>query len=113
MKQKRRKFNPEEMTFAHHALQEEAFLDRAAQFIVYGHTHHYEMVPLDSFPGTPKPTNQMYINSGTWHTYFDLATHKPEEQKFIPYQVLTYLAFYKGDEHAGRHFETWSGTFSV
>ena len=109
----RRKFNPEEMTFAHHALQEEAFLDRAAQFIVYGHTHHYEMVPLDSFPGTPKPTNQMYINSGTWHTYFDLATHKPEEQKFIPYQVLTYLAFYKGDEHAGRHFETWSGTFSV
>jgi UDP-2,3-diacylglucosamine pyrophosphatase LpxH len=109
----RKKFNPEDMTFAGHAMKEEAFLDRAARFIVYGHTHHHEIVPLDSFPGTPKPTNQMYINSGTWHTYFDLATHKPEEQKFIPYQVLTYLAFYKDDESAGRRFETWSGTFSV
>jgi len=24
--------------------------------------------------------------------------YKPEEQKFIPYQVLTYLTFYKDDE---------------
>ncbi len=87
----RRKFNPEEITFARHALKEEAFLDRAAQFIVYGHTHHHEIVPLDSFPGSPRPTNQIYLNSGTWHTYFDLATYKPAEQKFIPYQVLTYL----------------------
>ena len=30
----------------------------------------------------------MYLNSGTWHTYFDLAINKPEEQKFIPCQVL-------------------------
>jgi UDP-2,3-diacylglucosamine pyrophosphatase LpxH len=108
----RKKFNPDNITFANHALKEAAFLNRAAQFIVYGHTHHHEIVPLDSFPGTPKPTNQMYINSGTWHTYFDLATHKPEEQKFVPYQVLTYLAFYKDDERGGRRFETWSGTFS-
>jgi hypothetical protein len=109
----RKKFNPDNMTFANHAMKEEAFLDRVARFIVYGHTHHHEIVPLDSFPSTPKSTNQIYINSGTWHTYFDLATHKPEEQKFIPYQVLTYLAFYKDDESAGRRFEAWSGTFSV
>jgi hypothetical protein len=105
-------FNAEEITFASHALKEEAFLNRSAQFVVYGHTHHHEIVPLDSFPNSPQPTNQMYINSGTWHTYFDLATHKPEEQKFIPYQVFTYLSFYKYDERGGRHFESWSGTFS-
>lgn len=108
----RRKFKSNEKTFARHALKEDAFLNRSAKFVVYGHTHHHEIVPLDSYPGTQKATNQIYINSGTWHTYFDLAIHKPKEQKFVPYQVLTYLAFYKGDESGGRKFETWSGTFS-
>jgi UDP-2,3-diacylglucosamine pyrophosphatase LpxH len=93
-------------------LKEQAFLDRAARFVVYGHTHHHEIVPLDSIPGTPKPTNQIYLNSGTWHTYFDLAVYKPEEQKFVSYQVLTYLTFYKDNERGGRRFEAWSGTFS-
>lgn len=108
----RRKFKPSKKRYDRFALKEEAFLNRKAQFVVYGHTHHHEIIPLDSFPGTPRATNQLYINSGTWHTYFDLAVYKPEEQKFIPYQVLTYLAFYKGDESIGRRFETWSGTFS-
>jgi UDP-2,3-diacylglucosamine pyrophosphatase LpxH len=108
----RKKFNTNERTFARHALKEQAFLNRSAMFVVYGHTHHHEIVPLDSFPGMQQATNQIYINSGTWHTYFDLAIYKPRQQKFIPYQVLTYIAFYKGDESGGRKFETWSGTFS-
>ena len=108
----RKQFGSEEITFAHHALKEEAFLDHKAQFVVYGHTHHHEVVPLDSFPGGLRPTNQMYMNSGTWHTYFDLAINKPEEQKFVPYQVLTYLSFFKEDERQGQSFETWSGSFS-
>ncbi|HTX90925.1 MAG TPA: hypothetical protein VMC09_06875 [Anaerolineales bacterium] len=108
----RKKFNSDEITFARHALKEEAFLDRKAQFIVYGHTHHHEIVPLDTIPHANHPTSQMYLNSGTWHTYFDLAVYKPEEQKFVPYQVLTYLTFYKDGERNGRRFETWSGAFS-
>jgi len=54
----------------------------------------------------------MVINSGTWHTYFDLALNKPEEQKFVPCQVLIYLTFCKNGERLDRYFETWSGTFS-
>jgi hypothetical protein len=108
----RKKFSSDEITFARHALKEEAFLNRKAQFVVYGHTHHHEVVPLDSFPGALHSTNQMYINSGTWHTYYDLAINKPEEQKFVPYQVMTYLSFYNNDEHQGRRFEVWSGSFS-
>ncbi len=107
-----KQFWSEEITFAKHALREDAFLNRTAQFIVYGHTHHHEIVPLDSIPTTPRPTNQMYLNSGTWHPYYDLAVFKPEEQKFIPYQVLSYLSFFKDDERDGRRFETWSGAFS-
>ena len=94
------------------SLSSEAFLVRKAQLVVYGHNHHHEVVPLDSFPGTLRPTNQMYINSGTWQPYYDLAINKPEEQKVIPYQVLTSLSFYKDDERQGRLFETWSGSFS-
>jgi len=108
----RRKFGSDKITFARHALKEEAFLNRKAQFVVYGHIHHHEVIPLDSYPGVLRPTNQIYINSGTWHPYFDLAIYKPEEQKFIPYQVLTYLSFFKDDEYQGRLFETWSGSFS-
>jgi UDP-2,3-diacylglucosamine pyrophosphatase LpxH len=108
----RRHLRADEITFSKFALQEEAFINHEAQFIVYGHTHFHEVVPLDSNPGKPLPSNQMYINSGTWHSYFDLAIHKPEEEKFISYQVLTYLAFYRNGERGGRRFETWSGSFS-
>jgi hypothetical protein len=101
-----------EISFAKHALKEHAFLNRTAQFIVYGHTHHHEIVPLDAIPSTPRPTNQMYMNSGTWHPYYDLAVFKPQEQKFIPYQVLSYLTFFKDGEREGRRFEAWSGAFS-
>ena len=101
------------VTFSEYALKETAFLDRTAQFIVYGHTHRHEIVPLDSYPALRKEaTNQIYINSGTWHNYYDLAVFKPREQKFIPYQVLTYLAFFRDGQRGGRRFETWSGSFS-
>ena len=108
----RHKMGSGEISFSHNALKEEAFIKRMAQYIVYGHTHHHEVVPLDMFPSLPQPTTQIYINSGTWHTYYDLAVYKPEEQKFIPYQVLTYLCFYRDDERGGQRFETWSGAFS-
>jgi hypothetical protein len=108
----RKHLRPDEITFSKFALQEEAFLNHEAQFVVYGHTHCHEVVPLDSNASTPRPTSQMYMNSGTWHTYFDLAIHKPEDEKFISYQVLTYLTFYRDGERGGRRFETWSGSFS-
>jgi len=101
-----------EISFARNALKETAFLDKSAQFIVYGHTHHHEIVSLDSTGTTPYPAAQVYFNSGTWHTYYDLAVYQPKAQKFVPYQVLTYLCFYTDDERRGRKFETWSGSFA-
>jgi hypothetical protein len=101
----------EEISFAKHALREPAFLDDTARYIVYGHTHQHEIVSLDAEGQMPYPNSQVYLNSGTWHSYFDLAIKNPPEQKFIPYQELTYLTFYKDDEREGRQFEAWSGTF--
>lgn len=96
-------------SFARFALQEPAFLDNSANFIVYGHTHHHETIPLDY---DDDGTTQIYFNSGTWHTYFDLARKDPTEKKFIPYKALTYISFYRKDEHDDRRFETWSGAYA-
>jgi len=96
-------------SFAEFALKEPAFMDNSARYIIYGHTHHHETIPLDydAIGG-----NQIYFNSGTWHTYFDLARKDPKEKKFIPYKALTYITFYKDTEHDERHFETWSGAYA-
>lgn len=96
-------------SFARFAMQEPAFLDNSARYIVYGHTHHHETIPLDY---DDVGGNQIYFNSGTWHTYFDLARKNPAEKKFVPYKALTYITFYKDYEHDERHFETWSGAYA-
>lgn len=100
------------ISYAKHALQEEAFKDKRANYIIYGHTHHYEIRPLDTEETGNKLSDQVYFNSGTWHTFYDLAVNKPYEQKFVAYQVSTYLLFYKEDERKGHKFETLSATFS-
>jgi len=98
-----------ERSFANHALREPSFLDETARYIVYGHTHHHEIVPLDALPDLQ---DQLYFNSGTWHSYYGLAIKNIKNQKFVPYQALTYLTFYTEDEHDGRGFETWSGAYA-
>jgi UDP-2,3-diacylglucosamine pyrophosphatase LpxH len=99
-------------SFAEHALTEAAFLNESARFIVYGHTHQHEIVSLNTHGEPPESEDQLYINSGTWHSYYDLAIKEPSEQRFVPYETLTYLTFYKDDEREGRHFETWSGAYA-
>lgn len=96
-------------SFAEFALQEPSFVDNSARFIIYGHTHHQETIPLDYDDGSG---NQIYFNSGTWHTYFDLARKDPKEKKFVPYKALTYISFYTSEEHDDRQFETWSGAYA-
>ena len=100
-----------EHSFASHALREPTFLNNQNQFVVYGHTHHYEVVPL-GVNATGQAESQVYFNSGTWHSYYDLAIKNPKEQKFVPYQALTYISFFNEEEHDGRRFETWSGAYA-
>lgn len=107
----RDRLHENERSLTGHALQEPAFLDTSARFIVYGHTHHHEIVPLDSDGEPPLEQNQLYFNSGTWRSYYNLAVKDPSEQKFVQYQTLTYLNFYKDDERTGQLFETWSGAY--
>lgn len=107
----REKLHDSDRSLAENALKEPAFLDNSARFVVYGHTHYHEVVPLDSDGEPPNEQNQFYINTGTWRSYYDLAVKDPKEQKFVPYQTFTYLNFYKDGERSGRTFEAWSGAF--
>lgn len=96
-------------SFAKHAIKEEAFISRQADYIVYGHTHHHEIIPLDAYHHDGKENYQFLVNTGTWRSYYDLTRYHPEQQKFLPYQLMSYLAFFTGDERHGRRHEAWSG----
>jgi hypothetical protein len=100
-----------EISYAKYALREKAFLDNSARYIIYGHTHHHETIPLDAEGVPPYEESQIYFNSGTWRSYYDLAVRDPEAQKFVPYQSMTYLTFYDREERGERRFEAWTGAF--
>ncbi len=102
----------DKISTAKHALQEPAFLERRAQYIVYGHTHFHEIVPLDTYFRNGQQFDQIYINAGTWHSYHDMTLQAPNKLKFVGMHVMTYLAFFKEDERSGRRFEAWSGSLS-
>jgi hypothetical protein len=100
-------------SFYRHALGEQDFRNRRARSIVYGHTHQVENVPLDASYAEGYVLNQIYFNSGTWRRVHRPTRLAPQEHEFIPSDEMTYLAFFQGDERAGRPFETWTGTLGI
>ena len=101
-----------QVSYARYAIKENTFKNRSARYIIYGHTHRHEVIPLDSTRVGGLVVDQVYINSGTWHALHDLTTNNPYKKMFIAHKVMTYLAFFKNDERSGRPFESWHGTLS-
>jgi len=106
----RARFRPE--VFYPNAFKETAFKAQTSRFIVYGHTHRHEIVPLRSLNVAGVPLDQIYINSGTWRAVHELAQFSIADEQFVGYDVMTYLAFFKDDERKGRGFESWSGALA-
>ena len=96
-----------------HALGEQDFRNRRAKHIVYGHTHHAEVAPLDASYAEGYTLHQAYFNSGTWRRVYQQTKFAPREHEFVPADTMTYLAFFKDDERKGRPFETWTGTLGI
>jgi UDP-2,3-diacylglucosamine pyrophosphatase LpxH len=92
-------------------MEEEAFKNRDISYIVYGHTHRHEIVPLRAGNTTAATNKAIYINSGTWRAVYDPAQYRPKNEEFFGYHVMTYLAFFNDRERKDRSFETWSGSF--
>jgi UDP-2,3-diacylglucosamine pyrophosphatase LpxH len=93
--------------------QEPALKNREATYVTFGHTHQYDFVPLRV---PTKDLNisggQVYFNSGTWRPYHELTRLHPTKEEFVGYEVMSYVAFYKGNERGGRPYETWSGVLA-
>ncbi len=100
-------------SYYQHALSEQDFRNRRARHIVYGHTHHAEVVPLDASFAEGYVLHQAYFNSGTWRRVYEQTQLAPSEHEFIAADTLTYLAFFKDDERRGRPYETWNGTLGI
>ena len=92
-------------SYSKFALKEQAFSNKKG-FIVYGHTHHTEVVPLDTYDHK----NQIHLNSGTWRAVFEMTKAESSIPRFVGYRIMTYLSFFKDDERGGRKFEVWSGS---
>jgi UDP-2,3-diacylglucosamine pyrophosphatase LpxH len=92
------------------ALDEPVFRNRDPEisYIVYGHSHHHEIVPLQT--ATEERRKAAYLNAGTWRAVFELARSRPKDEEFFGYHVMTYLCFFKDDEREDGKFETWSSS---
>ncbi|MGH9468944.1 MAG: hypothetical protein ACRD1N_01215 [Terriglobia bacterium] len=106
------RFGSRKKSYYPYALREKWFKNRRARFVVYGHTHHHEIVPLDSCFSVRGAVHQIYLNSGTWRPVHELARLDPGREAFAAFNTMTYLAFFKDDERGGRTFECWSGGLS-
>ena len=109
----RQKMKAGEATYHQTAFEEPAFRSKTARFIVHGHTHLREVIPLDSARVGGERLDQMYLNCGTWRRVHELARFNPKEQEFMGYHEMTFFAFYTAGERKGRPFEVWSGTLGV
>ncbi len=100
-------------SYADHALSEQDFRNRRARHIVYGHTHHAEVVPLDASYADRYVLNQVFFNTGTFRRVYRQTRQAPSQHEFIAADTLTYLAFFAPGERKGRPYETWSGTLGT
>ncbi len=104
--------NSTKISFAEHALKETAFKRKQADYIVYGHTHFHEIVPLDSYIRNGEVVSQIYINTGTWHPYYEVTLQEPENMKFVGLHVMAYATFFHEGERGGRRAEAWFGSLA-
>lgn len=79
------------------------------RFIVFGHTHKPEVVPIDLDP----PNSWVYINTGTWREVHQRCVGEPERIEFLSFHVMSIAAIYADDERGGRPYETWTGTLGL
>lgn len=99
-------------SYACHALAESDFRNRRARHIVYGHTNHHEILPLDASHADGYVLSQTYMNAGTWRRCYRPTQLAAGTHELAASDAFTMLAFYQGDERSGRAHETWHGTLA-
>jgi UDP-2,3-diacylglucosamine pyrophosphatase LpxH len=94
------------------AYKEWALTQGEARYVVYGHTHHAEQVPLDIMTAMVGGTMEsLYFNTGTWRKVFEHTVFDVDSFEFIGWYVMTFLVFYLPEEKKlDRKYEVWSAS---
>jgi UDP-2,3-diacylglucosamine pyrophosphatase LpxH len=101
-----------ELSIARFASREQNILEKRANYVVYGHTHSHEVVSLEA-DTLAASARRVYVNTGTWGTFHDLAApHKYQRNGNGASNLVSCVAFYKDDERNGRKFEPWWANFA-
>lgn len=109
-----RSFQPTKDEYRDKAFREDYMRRNQAEFVLYGHTHGYEIQPLDEVPASPTYSRlkKTYFNTGTWRKVHVKAACDVENQEFLSWHVMTFTAFYLKDERIDKRdkkFEVWNG----
>lgn len=104
-----RKFYTRSGDYVNKAFGEEYVKRNMAEFVVYGHTHHHQVVPLDQVPVPGGILQKTYFNTGTWRKIHEKTTFDKENQEFLGRHVMTFIAFYLKEERKDHRFEVWNG----
>ena len=84
-----------------------------ADYVTYGHTHLELLYPIDEVKENGKIRDKLYLNSGTWRVVHVRTQKNKKQYEYNRHHVMTYLAFYQGNERGGRPFESWSGRLGL
>jgi len=78
------------------------------RFVVYGHTHRVESVPLG--PSPRDGADRFYLNTGTWRPVWELARTADGSTHFASWKEMSYVVLYASGEGGRAHeFEVRSG----
>ena len=83
-------------SYAGHALSERGADGTPPQFVVYGHTHHLESVPLG--PSVRGGSDRFYLNTGTWRPVWELARTADGSTHFASWKEMSYVVIYAAGE---------------
>lgn len=72
------------------------------RFVVYGHTHSQEEIPLD----LQGEKESFYINTGTWRSVIEPTL---QGKDYASFKTMTYAVFYKSGERRADLFDIWTG----
>ena len=79
--------------------------DRGFNYVVNGHSHFANMVPLGNVNGKPA----VYFNTGTWRSVHQIGHGIGGRPTFLPYDAMSYLVFFPDGDELGRAYEWWNG----
>jgi UDP-2,3-diacylglucosamine pyrophosphatase LpxH len=91
------------------AITESELLREGISHVVYGHTHYPVIEPLNVINNK----NLMYFNTGTWRRVHTKTKFDEDKNKFVTWDVMTFVVLYKESERKTHSFEVWNGSLSV